>query len=100
MEDYTRYMPGALATAGVFLQWVRQFNRVHDVWSVGVIPALLAAAAWALTTSFGASPWRQHVLEFLVAWPGYTAAVIGGTMGAARLAAGGVAVIPVTNSKE
>src|SRR3972149_5450951 len=99
-EDYARFLPGVLAAAGIFVQWLRQYSRVHDAWTLGLIPAFLAAGGYAIVADFS-QPWRQTLLELVVSWPGYAAAVVGGTMGAARVAASGAvgSTIPQTNSR-
>jgi len=94
--DYTTYVPAVLGVAGMALQWLRQFPKLHDWW-IGLFAVLLAVGAHLVARPLTAD-WRMEVLSGIVIVAGYTSTVLGGTFVAARSAAGGLAVIPRTNS--
>ena len=98
-KDLAQYLPPLLAVFGAALQWLRQFPKFHDWW-VALIAFVAANAAYFLTLDYSHVPGFQlGAILYLLAIPAHTATVLGGTFIAARSAAGGVAIVPRTNSK-
>lgn len=95
--DYTQFAGPILTLLGGFLIWLRQFKWFSD-WMIAVTAFALSGATYGTVHLFTAD-WRLELLSGVLQIATYTAACLGGTAVAARVAATGIAGLPQANTK-